>query len=350
MEEQLLATDKAGNPLELPDGQTLYTFYTPDYGDADLGGDLTLGDAVSLARHVLSVPDYDIFSYFSGYDLSQDCAIYILNVDRISPLPIEEPTALTLGDAVLIARKVLSVPGYEEFPVEIGAAAPSLKLLSKTDLGMRVVGLNYSQSGILINLDDATDVLCAEIRLTYDPNALVISRVAKTDFTSKSILEHYNSPGELRLALLNGYPLYDAGSLADIQFSPAPGSKELNLDSVKLTKVELNVGAIKTQLESLPNRTLALLQNYPNPFNPETWIPYKLNRTVNVDIHIYNMNGQLVRMMRLGEQPTGDYVTKDKAAYWDGRNNKGERVASGTYFYQLKAGEKSFVKRMVILK
>jgi flagellar hook assembly protein FlgD len=62
------------------------------------------------------------------------------------------------------------------------------------------------------------------------------------------------------------------------------------------------------------------------------------------------MNGQLVRMMRLREQPPGSYVTKDKAAYWDGRNNKGEKVASGTYFYQFKAGEKSFVKRMVILK
>jgi flagellar hook assembly protein FlgD len=93
-----------------------------------------------------------------------------------------------------------------------------------------------------------------------------------------------------------------------------------------------------------------LLQNYPNPFNPETWIPYKLNQTVNVDISIYNVNGQLVRMMRLGEKSPGNYVTKDKAAYWDGTNNKGERVASGAYFYQLKAGEKSFVRRMVIVK
>ena len=351
--EPVTATDKAGNPLELPDGQTLYTFYTPDYGDADLsrvGDFLSLGDAVLLARHVLDVPGFDSFDYFAGFGLSQDCAIYILNVDRPSPYPIGEPDDLSLGDAVLIARKVLDVPGYEEFPVEKGGAAPSLKPLSLTDIGMRVVGLNYGRSGISIDLDNATDIHCAEVRLTYDANALVVSRVSKTSFTSKSILEHHNPPGELRLALINGSPLYDAGSLADIQFSPAPGSKEVNLDSVKLTKVELNVGAIKTKLKALPHRTLMLLQNYPNPFNPETWIPYKLNRTVNVDISIYNVNGQLVRMMRLGEQPPGSYVTKGKAAHWDGTNNKGERVASGAYFYQLKAGEKSFVKRMVILK
>jgi len=351
--EPVTATDKAGNPLELPDGQTLYTFYTPDCGDADLsrvGDFLSLGDAVLLARHVLDVPGFDSFDYFAGFGLSQDCAIYILNVDRPSPYPIGEPDDLSFGDAVLIARKVLDVPGYEEFPVEKGGAAPSLKPLSLTDIGMRVVGLNYGRSGISIDLDNATDIHCAEVRLTYDANALVVSRVSKTPFTSKSILEHHNPPGELRLALINGSPLYDAGSLADIQFSPAPGSKEVNLDSVKLTKVELNVGAIKTKLKALPHRTLMLLQNYPNPFNPETWIPYKLNRTVNVDISIYNVNGQLVRMMRLGEQPPGSYVTKGKAAHWDGTNNKGERVASGAYFYQLKAGEKSFVKRMVILK
>ena len=349
--EPVTATDKAGNPLELPDGQTLYTFYTPDYGDADLGRSLGLEDALRLAWHVLEVPEYDIFDYFAGFGLSQDLANYILNVSRLSLYPILPPgDGLGLEDALYIAWKVLEVEGYEEFPVEKGGAAPSLNPLSSADISTRVVGLSYSQSGISIDLDNATDIHCAELRLTYDANALVVSRVSKTHFTSKSILEHYNPPGELRLALINGFPIYDVGSLADIQFSPAPGAKEVNLDSVKLTKVELNVGAIKTRLEALPHRTLMLLQNYPNPFNPETWIPYKLNRTVNVNISIYNVNGQLVRMMRLGEQAPGSYVTKDKAAHWDGTNNKGEKVASGTYFYQLKAGEKSFVKRMVILK
>jgi len=345
IEGQLTATDKAGNPLELPEGQTLYTFYTPSYGDATLNRELDLLDASRLARHVLRFPDDNVFDYFEGFGLSQDLAIYILDVSRTSPLPIGGPEDLDLWDCTNIAQKVLRI--IDEFPVEQGGAAPTL---SPTDISTRVVSLNYSQSGISIDLDNATDIYCAEVRLTYDPNALVLSKVSKTDFTSKSILEHDNPSGELSLALINGFPLYDTGSLVDIQFSPAPGSAELNIDSVKVTKVELNVGTINTRLEMLPYRTLMLLQNYPNPFNPETWIPYKLNQKVNVYISIYNMNGQLVRMMHLGEQSPGDYVTKDRAVHWDGRNNEGERVASGTYFYQLKVGGKSFVKRMVILK
>jgi hypothetical protein len=347
IEEQLTATDKSGNPLELTGGQTLYTFYTPDYGDANLSMALTLSDARLLTKHILGIPENDIFVYFAGFGLSQDLALYILNVNRASAFPIGAPEDLTLTDARLIAKKVLGL--IHEFPVEQGEGAPTLKPLSSPDIGTRVVSLNYNQSGVSIDLDDATDVHCAEVRLTYDSNALAISKVTKTDFTSESILEYYNSSGELRLALINAYSLYDSGSLVDIQFSPAPGSSEVNLDSVKFTKVELNVGAIKARLEALPRKT-TLLQNYPNPFNPETWIPYKLNQTTDVDIYIYNMNGQLVRTMRLGKQNSGNYLTKDRAAHWDGTNNNGERVASGIYFYRLNAGGSSFAKKMVILK
>jgi hypothetical protein len=102
-------------------------------------------------------------------------------------------------------------------------------------------------------------------------------------------------------------------------------------------------------LEPIPQK-LALLQNYPNPFNPETWIPYTLNQATDVEIQIYNANGQLIRTLRLGEQAAGYYVTRDKSAYWDGTNDVGEQVTSGVYFYKFLAGKQTFVKRMVLLK
>jgi len=94
----------------------------------------------------------------------------------------------------------------------------------------------------------------------------------------------------------------------------------------------------------------SLQQNYPNPFNPETWIPYNLAADANVTITIYNAQGHPVRTISIGTRPAGSYLTKDKAAYWDGRSDTGELVSSGIYFYQLRAGDFQATKRMIILK
>ena len=93
-----------------------------------------------------------------------------------------------------------------------------------------------------------------------------------------------------------------------------------------------------------------LLANYPNPFNPETWIPYQLASSSNVEITIYDVKGIVVRHLALGHQPVGHYIEKNRAAYWNGRNAVGERVASGIYFYQLQADNVSLLRKMVILK
>ncbi len=98
-----------------------------------------------------------------------------------------------------------------------------------------------------------------------------------------------------------------------------------------------------------PDKTL-LLANYPNPFNPETWIPYQLAAASDVTIRIYDVKGTLVRTLRIGHQSEGYYTDQRRAAYWDGRNASGERVASGIYFYQLQTDEISPLRKLVILK
>ena len=98
-----------------------------------------------------------------------------------------------------------------------------------------------------------------------------------------------------------------------------------------------------------PEKT-ALLANYPNPFNPETWIPYQLAEPATVTLHIYAVSGALVRMLDLGHQPAGIYHQRSRAAYWDGRNQLGEPVASGVYFYRLTAGDFAATRKMLIRK
>ena len=93
-----------------------------------------------------------------------------------------------------------------------------------------------------------------------------------------------------------------------------------------------------------------LLRNYPNPFNPETWIPYHLSEDADVSLTIYDVNGALVRDIDVGHQTAAKYDTRSKAIYWDGRNQFGEQVASGIYFYSLSAGDFSATRKMVILK
>ncbi|MDD9973473.1 MAG: leucine-rich repeat domain-containing protein [Candidatus Poribacteria bacterium] len=99
----------------------------------------------------------------------------------------------------------------------------------------------------------------------------------------------------------------------------------------------------------IPERT-ALLANYPNPFNPETWIPYQLATIANVQIFIYSTNGVLVRTLDMGHQPAGLYHKRSRAAYWDGKNEVGESVASGVYFYTLTAGDFTETRKMLIMK
>ncbi len=107
---------------------------------------------------------------------------------------------------------------------------------------------------------------------------------------------------------------------------------------------------LQTILAAIQPKQTLLLANHPNPFNPETWIPYQLARGSDVRITIYDMQGAIIRRLELGYRAEGYYRIRSRAAYWDGRNEIGERVASGIYFYQLETDSVSLLRKMVILK
>ena len=124
-----------------------------------------------------------------------------------------------------------------------------------------------------------------------------------------------------------------------------PFQRTVSTDDIRnaFLSLQLTVGDVR------PKDTI-LAQNYPNPFNPETWIPYQLSKSTEVSIHIHNVAGHLIRTLDLGLKPTGSYMTPSTAAYWDGKNSVGERVASGIYFYTLQTPDFAATRRMVILK
>ena len=93
-----------------------------------------------------------------------------------------------------------------------------------------------------------------------------------------------------------------------------------------------------------------LLQNYPNPFNPETWIPYRLSESADVRVSIYSLSGKLVKTLELGTKRPGMYTDRERAIHWDGRNESGETVSSGIYFYHLSAGDFTAIRKMAVAR
>lgn len=89
------------------------------------------------------------------------------------------------------------------------------------------------------------------------------------------------------------------------------------------------------------HHSFILEQNYPNPFNPETTIRYQLFRRAYVTIHIFDLQGRVIQSLTTGQKEAGYHTT-----VWDGKDEQGKTVASGTYLYRMEAqsGRDCFVK------
>ena len=186
---------------------------------------------------------------------------------------------------------------------------------------------------------------------------LVAGKLGQTGTNSADI----NGDGQVNIQDL----VLVAGALGTSAAAPSLHSHTLEMLTVAEVKMWLSQAQSETLTDAtslqgilfleqllaalIPKQTV-LLANYPNPFNPETWIPYHLAKDADVTLHIYAMNGQLVRTLTLGHQAAGMYQNRSRAAYWDGRNAFGEPVASGVYFYTLTAGDFSATRKMLIRK
>ena len=153
-----------------------------------------------------------------------------------------------------------------------------------------------------------------------------------------------------------------AQGIAQSPAAPAIGTESVNAAMIEawIAQAQLEddgsiafkqgIKNLQNLLASLIPEETALLANYPNPFNPETWIPYQLAESAEVTLTIYDMNGQMVRHLAVGHQAAGMYQSRSRAVYWDGRNQLGESVASGLYFYTLAADNFTGTRRMMIVK
>ena len=194
-------------------------------------------------------------------------------------------------------------------------------------------------------------VFSNETMSVRDSDYIVTTRNLRTGATATEVID---SSGYFAAAWadLNRKAVIEAQDRVEITVMNSSGEivsgpmvSEITLEDVgnALMNVRLKLGDI------IPAKSV-LLQNYPNPFNPETWIPYQLKHAAPISIKIYSASGQLVRTLNLGHKDAGVYISRSKAAYWNGKNEVGEKVASGIYLYTIQAGEFGATGKMVIMK
>ena len=163
------------------------------------------------------------------------------------------------------------------------------------------------------------------------------------------VLENENEENEYYEVEFGNLSSNDGKIVINIDGAPISSDIELNY---QFFTAEGMIGNGMMQLRN-PDE-FNLYQNYPNPFNNQTTIMYDIPslmvNTVDVEILIYNTVGTLVRTLDEGDKAAGQHTT-----LWDGRNDDGEKVSSGVYFYQLRAkvdGQSDYnkTKKMVIVR
>ncbi|MDE0428089.1 MAG: T9SS type A sorting domain-containing protein [Candidatus Poribacteria bacterium] len=254
--------------------------------------------------------------------------------EMVEEMPAEEMPAEEMAEEMMEEmeeEEMAEEMAPEEPVVEEVAAAPALSTF-KTAWAFIVTsdiqGMETGAAYTLVAENLRTGTIATQ-NITMDVKH---SSAVWADLNRKSVIE---AGDRLEIALYD-----DRGRVVSGPFQRTVTTTDIRN---AFLSVDLTVGDVR------PQETV-LAQNFPNPFNPETWIPYQLSESTEVSIQIYDVSGRLVRTLNLGWQPVGSYMTPSSAAYWDGRNAVGERVASGIYFYTLQTSDFAATRRMVILK
>ena len=185
-------------------------------------------------------------------------------------------------------------------------------------------------------------------KTTFDGYKVIVRNLRTDSVITTSVQGDYFAAAT---ADLTRRSVVQVGDVVELRVLGPDGNLESQTLSFKVTPEHLANAVLSVRLDDIGRPTQNLLmQNYPNPFNPETWIPYQLSEASPVSVSIYDTTGRLVRTLSLGFQSAGFYNSRSRAAYWDGRNAVGERVASGIYFYQLTTPSFQQTRRLVILK
>ena len=295
---------------------------------------------------------------FTPVLLPPDGVILHFKIDDADGLRHSMLLASTFGNDPVDGDKLYDCQSLSGKTDIVEFAVPELPEFAHSQVTLRVIDVNGNFSEQTFSAVEAEQVVDTDVNGDGRTTVQDLVRVAALFGQSGEVLAaDVNRDGVVDVVDL----LFVAAALRDAEGAPTARPLPLAADLPRwiaeakqydsADKISRDgILALEQLLTELRPEATALLPNYPNPFNPETWIPYQLATAAEVILTIYDMNGVAVRRLEVGYQQAGLYQSRSRAAYWDGRNDRGESVASGLYFYTLTAGDFTATRKMLIRK
>jgi len=313
-------------------------------GDVDSNGVLTPADALCAFKIFLNHQILPAECGTSGFDCELTAA---------------DPNCdgqVTPGDALKIFK------GYfnQQQPQHCFARSKVAYQLYQISLNQAtIVSRKNNQDTDLVKvsffIDNPEGIEAFGLSLSYPKDKLEFVVVEATELTGNWLQLGGSSeiPGEIIVGGFNTEPLMGgaSGELFQVIFK----SRDRSLSTIDFEITELVddlkdalIESTSLELVAVPNQ-FSLYQNYPNPFNPETSISFDIptmdKQKIQTTISIFNVSGQLVRILMKEAKTPGSYQIK-----WDGRDKRGLKVPSGLYLYSIRADKFEITKKMLLLK
>ena len=194
-------------------------------------------------------------------------------------------------------------------------------------------------------LNERDGIITGAVQVSFD-EGVEVEGVEPGEGFDEFLMMHTADTEKMEFVFAGALPAGTGpGVVAQVQVRLAGEDIPLfRLERAELNEQEVSVGLSTSALEILPSN-FALMQNYPNPFNPMTTIRYHLPEAVHVSIKVFNLAGQLVRVLEDGMQSAGKHEV-----VWDGVDDSGQAITNGLYLYRISAGDFRETKKMILLK
>ena len=337
----------------------LFTVLNVVYGDVTGDGTISAYDASWVLEWVAN----DLAGTPIVFPIEENAPMWaslpLTGPEALEVADVDDDGFITAMDASDILRKRVGI--IDLFVAEGGAPSAPSSAPGAAVYSLRGLALSErpgAQVTVTLDASAMADLYGGELVLDFDPSLLrpvdvALRRHDARDAMQRPLLTQSEGDGRLAVAFASARPIEASDALLEVTFEATRDISHARESAIRASHLRLNRSKIETdfafpfRVEPFANRLMA---NYPNPFNPETWIPFELAADSHVEVRVYGLDGSVVRTVELGRRAIGEYRTRDEAAYWDGRNESGEHVASGVYVYELLAGEQRAVRRMVISK